>query len=328
MILMIDVTCAIIRNDENKVLIVQRGENSDHPFKWEFPGGKLRTDETEEDCIIREIKEELSIDIVICRRLEPSEFDYGIKKVKLIPFVCDTLDEIPILTEHIAFRWIGADHLGEIDFSEADVPVAQSYFKHSVLPVQTGEDQVSGKQIFNEEEFRTMVGTLMGTGEAEYIARSAFENEAVLRKLQEYSFSDDRKLAFHSSWILSKVYEKYPEIAGQNLNIFIDALDSVENESVLRSFLKIISLSELGQLTQKHHGILADCCFRYLRSGTSAIAVKAYSMEIIYKLALIYPELANELSSTINMLEDEGSAGVIARGRIILKKLGGLIRDH
>jgi len=44
-------------------------------------------------------------------------------------------------------------------------------------------------------------------------------------------------------------------------------------------------------------------------------------MEIIYRLALIYPELAHELAASINMLQAEGPAGVIARGRIILKKL-------
>ncbi|MBP1666519.1 MAG: mismatch repair protein MutT, partial [Bacteroidetes bacterium] len=55
---MIDVTCAIIRNEENELLIVQRGEQSDHPYKWEFPGGKINEDESDEECIIREIKEE------------------------------------------------------------------------------------------------------------------------------------------------------------------------------------------------------------------------------------------------------------------------------
>ena len=53
---MIRVTCAIIRNDEDEVLVVQRGESTDHPLKWEFPGGKLLDEETEEDCIIREIE--------------------------------------------------------------------------------------------------------------------------------------------------------------------------------------------------------------------------------------------------------------------------------
>ena len=44
-------------------------------------------------------------------------------------------------------------------------------------------------------------------------------------------------------------------------------------------------------------------------------------MEILYKLSLIYPELANELSASISMLQGEGSAGIIARGKMILKKL-------
>jgi hypothetical protein len=50
-------------------------------------------------------------------------------------------------------------------------------------------------------------------------------------------------------------------------------------------------------------------------------------MEIIYKLALIYPELANELSATIKLLEGEKPAGIIARGRIILKKLAGISKE-
>jgi len=51
---MIKVTCAIIRNEEDEILVVQRGEATDHPFKWEFPGGKVAAGETEEECIIRE----------------------------------------------------------------------------------------------------------------------------------------------------------------------------------------------------------------------------------------------------------------------------------
>ena len=92
----------------------------------------------------------------------------------------------------------------------------------------------------------------------------------------------------------------------------------------MRSFLRIISLSDIDRISEKHHGILADHCFGLLRSGFSAIAIKAYSMEILYKLVLKYPELRNELSATISMLQPEGSAGIVARGRQILKKLAGI----
>jgi len=126
---MINVTCAVIRNEEDEILIVQRGEATDHPFKWEFPGGKLAPEETEEDCIIREIDEELSIEVVICGQLPEVEYDYGHKQIKLIPFICDTLDELPFLSEHSAFRWVTANDLLTVDFSEADVFVVNSYLE-------------------------------------------------------------------------------------------------------------------------------------------------------------------------------------------------------
>jgi hypothetical protein len=82
-----------------------------------------------------------------------------------------------------------------------------------------------------------------------------------------------------------------------------------------------LSLSGIGKINSRQQGILADFCFNILNSGHSAIAVKAYAMELLYKLTLIYPELANELSSSINMLIEDGSAGIISRGRTILRKL-------
>ncbi len=110
-------------------LIVQRGETTDHPFKWEFPGGKIHAEETEEECIIREIEEELSMEIVIVSRLPEVEHDYGFKQIRLIPFICDTLDELPFLSEHIAYKWINAEELPSVDFSEADIAVAGNYLE-------------------------------------------------------------------------------------------------------------------------------------------------------------------------------------------------------
>src|SRR5674476_658336 len=126
---MLNVTCAIIRNEENQILVVQRGEATDHPFKWEFPGGKLIPEETEEECILREVDEELSLGIIICGRLHEVKHDYGHKQIKLIPFICDTLDELPILSEHIGYKWVDVKNLMTIDFSEADVFVARDYLK-------------------------------------------------------------------------------------------------------------------------------------------------------------------------------------------------------
>jgi len=326
---MINVTCAIIRNDENEVLVVQRGEKTDHPFKWEFPGGKLKEGETEEECIIREIGEELAMDIVICKRMAVAEYDYGHKQIRLIPFVCDTLDDLPFLSEHSAYKWLDPADLKNVDFSEADIVVADNYLKeHGSAEIQTDNKSIVVQKAYNEEDLRSMVGSMMGIKEAEWLAESAIENGEILRKLLEYSFSEDKKLAFRASWTLSKVYDKYPDMIGSDLQVMIGSLECLDNESVQRSFLRMISMSDLKSLSQKQHGILADHCFKMLKSGFSAIAIKAYSMEIIFKLALIYPELANELSATINILQGEGSPGIIARGHIILKRLAGSSKDR
>jgi 8-oxo-dGTP diphosphatase len=320
---MISVTCAVIRNEEDEILVVQRGEATDHPLKWEFPGGKLAHDETEEDCIIREVKEELSMELVITGKLPSVDHDYGHKQIHLVPFICDTLDEIPFLAEHIAYKWIDIKDLSGIDFSEADIFVAQKYLdkieseKNNVDPTET----IPQKEFNEDAELQAIVNNMMSMKEAEWVATSAIENPAIFIKLFEYSHSPDKKLAFRASWTLTKVCDRFPELIYPYLPQIIDTIAEIDNESTLRSFLRIISLSDLDKINTRQHGLLADFCFSKLNSGFSAIAIKAYSMEIIYRLALIYPELANELSATINILQGEGSAGVVARGHMIMKKL-------
>lgn len=320
---MLNVTCAVIRNDENKILVVQRGEATDHPFKWEFPGGKLAQEETEEECIIREIDEELSMEIVIYARLAAVIHDYGHKKIWLIPFICDTLDDMPFLSEHIAYKWVEEKDLMTIDFSEADVFVAHSYLKREQsegkdeFPAHLHTDDESSV----DEDLQTIVNNMMSMKEAEWVATSAIENPAIFLKLFQYSNSSDRKLAFRASWTLTKVCDRFPDLIYPYLNKIVDSLSRIDNESTLRSFLRILSLTDMDKINNHLHGLLADFCFGTLNSVFSAIAVKAYSMEILFRLTLIYPELANELSTSIRILMEDGSAGITSRGRAILKKL-------
>jgi 8-oxo-dGTP diphosphatase len=149
---MISVTCAVIRNEDDEVLIVQRGEATDHPFKWEFPGGKIARGETEEECILREVKEELSMDVVIFGRLPVVTHDYGHKQIKLVPFICDTLDELPFLSEHLAYRWVNPAELKSVDFSEADVFVSNNYL------------ELFKAEITRESETRTEVSSSFSDG--------------------------------------------------------------------------------------------------------------------------------------------------------------------
>lgn len=101
---MIKVTCAVIVQHD-KVLITQRGEHPEHAFQWEFPGGKVNPGEAAENCISREIKEELNLEIQIVEPLQPVYFDYGFKSIELIPFLCRIKSGEIKLSEHIDFCW-------------------------------------------------------------------------------------------------------------------------------------------------------------------------------------------------------------------------------
>jgi 8-oxo-dGTP diphosphatase len=320
---MINVTCAVIRNDEDEILVVQRGEATDHPFKWEFPGGKMAPAETEEECILREVKEELSMEIVIYGRLPEVDHDYGHKQIRLIPFICDTLDEMPFLTEHLSYRWVEEKDLLTLDFSGADVIVAESYLERiNSERINEVQNHPPPPGIMTDDaDLQSIVNNMMSMKEAEWVATSAIENPAIFIKLYEYSCSADKKLAFRASWTLTKVCGRFPELIYPYLSQIVEKLGEINNESTLRSFLRILSLSDLDRINSRQHGRLTDFCFKTLNSGFSAIAVKAYSMEILYRLSLIYPELANELSTSIRILLEDGSAGITARGRMVLRKM-------
>lgn len=116
---MVQVCCAIILK-ESKILAVQRGPESSHPWKWEFPGGKINAGETAEESIIREIEEELTVRIEVLNQLVPVEFDYGSKQICLIPFFCKITSGEIKLTEHIAMQWLEFEELLSVDWSGAD----------------------------------------------------------------------------------------------------------------------------------------------------------------------------------------------------------------
>lgn len=123
-----DVSCAIIERD-GLVLAARRSESMSMPLKWEFPGGKLRPHENAADCLIREIEEELGVDIRILYALPPSDWQYPTFAITLHPFVC-AMDAGEIrLAEHKAITWVKPGDLPALDWADADVLVVRSYLQ-------------------------------------------------------------------------------------------------------------------------------------------------------------------------------------------------------
>ena len=123
----IDVTCALIVDNQNRLLAAQRSSAMSLPLKWEFPGGKIEPDETAEDCLVREIKEELDIEIAILKKLPSNRHAYPNIIVNLIPFVSKHVSGAITLKEHANYKWLNANQLLDLDWADADVPILHNY---------------------------------------------------------------------------------------------------------------------------------------------------------------------------------------------------------
>ena len=135
---MIQVSCAIIVNSIGQVLVTQRSPLMPLPLKWEFPGGKIEENETAEDCLIREIEEELNIEIEITGSLSPNDHQYPDKLIRLLPFICRQTDGEIILKEHADYKWLDVKDLLDLDWAEADVGVVVEYFRMDAKDSESG----------------------------------------------------------------------------------------------------------------------------------------------------------------------------------------------
>lgn len=119
----IEVVAAIIKKD-NEIFATQRGYG-DFKGGWEFPGGKIEAGENPEQALIREIKEELAVEIEVGELLHTVEFDYPTFHLTMHCFVCTLLSGELELKEHQAAKWLTKETLDSVEWLPADVEVAE-----------------------------------------------------------------------------------------------------------------------------------------------------------------------------------------------------------
>lgn len=135
----IPVTCAIIEHN-GKVLIAQRNSRTSNAHHWEFPGGKQEEGESAEECLLREIQEELSIDIFITGKLNPVIHHYPDKTIRLMPFICSFEGGPVYPKEHKNVLWVKPDEIPGYEWSAADIKVWMQYLKK----VKNNKTQLKG----------------------------------------------------------------------------------------------------------------------------------------------------------------------------------------
>ncbi len=114
-----NVVAAIIKKN-NQFLIVQRNRKKHLGLKWEFPGGKVYDNETFEEALSREIKEELNITINMCEKI--AEEKYKDEKIDIVLhyFLCSQKSGTIKLNEHEDLVWVEKKDFDKYDFAEGD----------------------------------------------------------------------------------------------------------------------------------------------------------------------------------------------------------------
>lgn len=112
---------------ENKILIAKRNYGSLAGF-WEFPGGKLEGGETDEECLCRELKEELSVDIIVEEYLGRETFSVDETEYEVLLYRATLLQEGLQLRVHSQLTWVEKDKLLQYKLAPVDVKLVKQCF--------------------------------------------------------------------------------------------------------------------------------------------------------------------------------------------------------
>ena len=110
-------------NTTPRILITQRKAEQVLGGYWEFPGGKLEPNESPADAVVRELREEVGIEVAPVDTLDTVDHQYEHAHVRLIPFICKHLAGTPAPLHVDEVRWVTPDTLADHAFPDASLPI-------------------------------------------------------------------------------------------------------------------------------------------------------------------------------------------------------------
>ncbi|GIU27321.1 8-oxo-dGTP diphosphatase MutT [Shewanella schlegeliana] len=116
----IHVAVGVIQDSNDRILIAKRPHHLHQGGKWEFPGGKVEKQETTSEALIRELKEEVNLDVASTTPLMEIHHDYGDKKVFLDVHRVTNFSGIAIGVEGQRVEWVKISQLSQYEFPEAN----------------------------------------------------------------------------------------------------------------------------------------------------------------------------------------------------------------
>jgi 8-oxo-dGTP diphosphatase len=122
---MIEVVCGVIYNDHGQLLICRRAKHKTLAGYWEFPGGKIETDELPEQSLSRELLEELGMEVSVQDFITEVLHKYEDFAIKLLAYRCAFISASYILSDHDQYNWVYPQELVNFELAAADIPIAE-----------------------------------------------------------------------------------------------------------------------------------------------------------------------------------------------------------
>jgi len=140
-----------------------------------------------------------------------------------------------------------------------------------------------------------------------------------MKELMDCFIEGPMRITQRAAWPISFIAQKHPDLLLDYYNLLIDLLNKpgkhdAVNRNILRAF-------QFAVIPKKYQGRVLDISFKLLKSSTEPIAVKAFSMTVIYNLSKQYPDIIPELKASIETLLPNASSGIKSRGLKILKAI-------
>lgn len=127
----IKVVCGLIY-DKDKIFICRRKAEKSLGGFWEFPGGKVELNESHEESLRRELKEELDMSVEILKHFKTVQHDYEKFEIELISFICNFKSSQYLMTDHDAYEWVNTSDLLNWELAPADIPIAKALIKNMI----------------------------------------------------------------------------------------------------------------------------------------------------------------------------------------------------
>lgn len=121
---MIRVVCAVVEK-EVRVLICRRRPTKSLGGYWEFPGGKVNSNESDVQALKRELSEELNMQVEVGALIGSNVHTYGTFEIELVAYSCSLMCWDGTLIDHDAFMWVLPSEIDKYNLAPADIPIAQ-----------------------------------------------------------------------------------------------------------------------------------------------------------------------------------------------------------